>query len=561
MVCPVNGGWGPWHNLTECSVTCGKGYYHQKRLCNNPAPKGKGEECQLVTTDEYGLCENRTLACNCQPCPVIGLWSTWNSWSECSVTCDLGQTRRNRTCNNTLGLYGNVECLLSDNITLTTYETQTRDCGGNSCPIHGEWGSWTTTECSTSCGNGTLNRSRKCNDPEPQFKGRNCLKTDNTSSLKEFTTTPCNLRPCPIHGEWGSWTTTECSTSCGNGALNRSRKCNDPEPQFGGRNCLKIDNTSSLEEFVTTPCNLRPCPIHGEWGAWSSWTTCDKTCDQGLRQRNRTCDYPSPQFGGMECLLKNGTRDQEENVFVACNEMVCPVNGKWGLWKNVTGCSSTCGGGFYTQERVCDSPAPVGLGNPCEFITYDGYGLLENRTFACNTQLCPVHGGWSSWESWSSCSKSCDIGFKRRNRSCNSPEPLFGGKECLLNNTVGTGLSESHTRECRLRDCPIDGEWGSWTNTPCSVTCGGGELKRTRQCNNPPPQFGGMCVTNNDDRMFNESLTESCNNELCPVNGSWAAWSTWTSCSLTCGTGVRHRNRLCNNPLPVTTGLECLKKD
>lgn len=45
------------------------------------------------------------------------------------------------------------------------------------------------------------------------------------------------------------------------------------------------------------------------------------------------------------------------------------------------------------------------------------------------------------------------------------------------------------------------------------------------------------------------------------VNGSWAVWSTWTSCSHTCGTGVRHRNRLCNNPLPVANGLECLKKD
>lgn len=65
------------------------------------------------------------------------------------------------------------------------------------------------------------------------------------------------------------------------------------------------------------------------------------------------------------------------------------MNGKWGPWKNETDCSSTCGGGFYTQERVCDSPAPVGLGNPCEFITYDGYGLFENRTFACNTQFCP----------------------------------------------------------------------------------------------------------------------------------------------------------------------------
>ena len=38
----------------------------------------------------------------------------------------------------------------------------------------------------------------------------------------------------------------------------------------------------------------------------------------------------------------------------------------------------------------------------------------------------------------------------------------------------------------------VDGNWGAWGSyDTCTKTCGGGEHKRIRACDNPPPQYGG----------------------------------------------------------------------
>ncbi|XP_053319477.1 A disintegrin and metalloproteinase with thrombospondin motifs 20 [Spea bombifrons] len=58
---------------------------------------------------------------------------------------------------------------------------------------------------------------------------------------------------------------------------------------------------------------------------------------------------------------------------------------------------------------------------------------------------------------------------------------------------------------------PVDGEWGSWgPYSSCSRTCGGGIKSSTRECNRPEPRNGGKyCVGR---RM----KFRSCNTESCP---------------------------------------------
>ena len=47
----------------------------------------------------------------------------------------------------------------------------------------------------------------------------------------------------------------------------------------------------------------------------------------------------------------------------------------------------------------------------------------------------------------------------------------------------------------------IDGQWGEWRNSSCSVTCGSGIITRTRGCNSPSPAYGGAECTGSTETV------------------------------------------------------------
>ena len=59
----------------------------------------------------------------------------------------------------------------------------------------------------------------------------------------------------------------------------------------------------------------------------------------------------------------------------------------------------------------------------------------------------------------------------------------------------------------------VDGGYSNWGSyTSCSATCGGGEQVRTRQCNNPTPQYKGK-----DCKWIGPANeTRACNTFYCP---------------------------------------------
>ncbi|XP_071123666.1 semaphorin-5A-like [Mytilus edulis] len=119
------------------------------------------------------------------------------------------------------------------------------DISNCTSPVDGQWGSWTTTSCSMTCGNGTIYRNRTCNNPSPSDGGKICQGVDNESSV-------CNLGDCPVDGHWGLWSSVRCSVTCGNGIGIRTRRCDNPAPSGGGNGCVGCDKKKKL-------CSLGKC--------------------------------------------------------------------------------------------------------------------------------------------------------------------------------------------------------------------------------------------------------------------------------------------------------------
>ncbi|XP_070398486.1 adhesion G protein-coupled receptor B3 isoform X7 [Nothobranchius furzeri] len=118
---------------------------------------------------------------------------------------------------------------------------------------------------------------------------------------------------------------------------------------------------------------------------------------------------------------------------------------------------------------------------------------------------------------------------------CLSPQ-LQAGQICNLSAEVKRPPKEVHG---------VWEEWSPWSL--CSFTCGRGHRTRTRMC--APPQHGGRACDGP------ETQTKLCNIALCPVDGQWQEWSSWSDCSVTCANGTQQRTRQCS--AAAHGGSEC----
>ena len=225
---------------------------------------------------------------------IHGGWSSW-SHGVCPVSCikypKNGDTRYKtgsglrpdtRTCTNPRPKYGGKSC--------RGVAKRKKGCAGPVpgvflyCPIDGAWGDWMPWgNCSARCGEtGVRRRTRDCNNPHPQLKGKTCV-----GALTE-TKSCTGGGKCPFEYE-KEWTEeTPCSFTCGGGRKTLEKRC---KPKQVG--CTPLRKAVICSDFA--------CPVDGGYTEWSDWGPCSSTCGPGLSERTRNCTAPSPKADGKEC--------------------------------------------------------------------------------------------------------------------------------------------------------------------------------------------------------------------------------------------------------------------
>ncbi|XP_052801058.1 uncharacterized protein LOC128231848 isoform X3 [Mya arenaria] len=201
----------------------------------------------------------------------------------------------------------------------------------------------------------------------------------------------------------------------------------------------------AINECNSSPCGRFEC--QNQIGGFKCF------CSGGFS--GRQCEIPPNFCGDSEC--KNGATCQNDVSNYTC---ICPfgfygqiceqkaVNGNWSAWSGFTACSVTCGGGFMTRLRTCDSPKPDPEGMPCEGN--------NTETEICNVDECPsCRRLRRSKGIFIQCNESqelqsCTIGCRPGLYFADPPLPVY---ECGL----ATGYKWNHENENnptgRLQSC------------------------------------------------------------------------------------------------------------
>ncbi|XP_054637197.1 thrombospondin type-1 domain-containing protein 4 isoform X2 [Dunckerocampus dactyliophorus] len=319
--------------LSECSVSCGKGYQYREILCIN---RHTDEEVPDRKCDSAAKPVPEEEPCNTHACPPF--WEA-SSWSECSVSCGPGMQQRQLQCRQS---FGNRSTMVHPQrcANLTPPES-TQACQLQLCSHWEVSSDWST--CSVDCGVGKRTRSVRCvSDQGNVVNDKEC-----NSRMRPMGSEECNMGPCVTNWYSSAWSGT-CSAQCGPGVQKREVVCLTRgglrEGEVGG-DCIG-DKPAEMKA-----CNGGPCESIIMWYS-SPWTQCNVDCGNGTQRRDVICVQKNGNdftvVPSAECVQMDKPSAVQE-----CEMGECQAQWFTTEW---SACSRSCGKGLQMREVRCLTP-------------------------------------------------------------------------------------------------------------------------------------------------------------------------------------------------------------
>lgn len=158
------------------------------------------------------------------------------------------------------------------------------------------------------------------------------------------------------------------------------------------------------------------------------------------------------------------------------------------------------------------------------------FGLDGRRRRSRRRQL-PCE--WDNWRAWSECDVTCGEGTYTRERIKSQRRR----DKCSSIDTV--------REQCLHREgvmCPVHcvwGGWSEWSPATCPVTCGVGKQTSERSIIQESAHGGVDCA--DKDMVYME---RPCGDGICFIDCLYGAWTPWTDCTKSCGSGTFQRARV-----------------
>ncbi|XP_070435726.1 thrombospondin type-1 domain-containing protein 7B isoform X1 [Equus przewalskii] len=484
---------------------CGLGHRILKAVCQNDQGEDvSGSLCSASPPPEQMACEI--------PCRMDCVLSEWTEWSSCSHSCSNknsdGKQTRWRTI---LALAGE---------------------GGKPCPP-----------------SQALQEYRSCND-------HSCMQL-------YWETSPWS--PCSADtlvtaiNETIGW---NGEATCGVGIQTRRVFC---VKSHVGQVMTKRCPDSTRPETVR-PC-LLPCKKDCIVTAFSEWTPCPRLCQPGnatIKQSRYRIIIQEAANGGQECPDTLFEERECEDV------SLCPIY-RWKLQKwspcflvpesvrqGIMGTSEACGKGVQTRAVSCISDEIQSAEmTECLKQTNGMPPLVQECTVPCRDDCT-----FTAWSKFTPCSANCETTRSRRRQLTGKSRKKEKCQDADLYPLVETEL------------CPCDTfvsqPYGNWSD--CILPEGRRESQRglrvqgdSKECGEGV-RFRAIACSDKNGRPVDPSYCSSSGYVQeeciipCPFDCKLSDWSSWGSCSSSCGIGVRIRSKWLKEK-PYNGGRPCPKLD